>query len=89
MVEKKEIALMYSGGLDTTYAALQLAEEFSKVHLLTFCNGACIRVDASKKHALMLQDKFGRDKFEHSIISVAKILSFIKKIEFLLNWINL
>jgi|GEM_PF-1196560 len=79
MTEKKEIALMYSGGLDTTYAALQLAEEYSKVHLLTFCNGACIRVGASKKHVTMLRDKFGRDKFEHSIISVANILRFLKK----------
>ena len=79
MTEKKEIALMYSGGLDTTYAALQLAKEFSKVHLLTFCNGACVRVDASKKHVAILRDKFGRDKFEHSIISVANILRFLKK----------
>lgn len=79
MTEKKEIALMYSGGLDTTYIALQLAEKFSKVHLLTFCNGFCVRVDASKKHVSLLREKFGTDKFEHSIISVAPILSFLKK----------
>jgi hypothetical protein len=79
MIEKKEIALMYSGGLDTTYTALQLAEEFSKVHLLTFCNGFCVRVGASKTHVGLLQKRFGSDKFEHSIISVAQILSFLKK----------
>jgi hypothetical protein len=79
MIEKKEIALMYSGGLDTTYNALQLADEFSKVHLLTFCNGLCVRVGASKRHVCILQDKFGADKFEHSIVSVAEVFSFLKK----------
>ncbi len=78
-MEQKEITLMYSGGLDTTYIALQLAEKFSKVHLLTFCNGACIRLDASKKHTALLQKKFGRDRFEHTIISVEEIFSFLKK----------
>lgn len=79
MNKNKEIALMYSGGLDTTYAALQLAQEFSKVHLLTFCNGFCVRVDASKKHVLMLQEKFGKDKFKHHIILIGDIFSFLRK----------
>ncbi len=79
MIKNKEIALMYSGGLDTTYTALQLAEEFNKVHLVTFCNGICVRVGASKMHVDLLQKRFGSDKFEHSIISVGQILSIFKK----------
>jgi hypothetical protein len=79
MSEKKEIVLMYSGGLDTTYTALQLAEEFSKVHLLTFCNGMCVRAGASKMHVDLLQERFGSDKFEHAIISVSQVFSFLKK----------
>ena len=78
-MERREIALMYSGGMDTTYMALQLAEELTKVHLLTFCNGVCVRPDASKRHVSMLRDKFGRDRFEHTIIPVEEILSFLKK----------
>jgi len=79
MKKNKEIALMYSGGLDTTYLALQLAEGFSKVHLLTFCNGICLRVGASNKHALMLQEKYGKEKYEHAIISIGDIFAVIKK----------
>jgi len=78
-MDRNEIALMYSGGLDTTYMALQLAKEFQKVHLLTFCNGVCVNPDASKRHVQILRNKFGMDKFEHSIIPVEEILSFLKK----------
>jgi hypothetical protein len=78
-MKDKEIALMYSGGLDTTYAAVQLAEEFSKVYLLTFCNGVCIRPASSKKHVSILQEKFGKDKFEHTIIPIEHIFAFLRK----------
>ncbi|OGW75955.1 MAG: hypothetical protein A2Z72_04640 [Omnitrophica bacterium RBG_13_46_9] len=78
-MKNKEIALMYSGGLDTTYAALTLAETFSKVHLLTFCNGVCLRPRASRKHFSMLREKFGRDKFEHTVIPIAHIFAFLRK----------
>lgn len=79
MTEKKEIVLMYSGGLDTTYIALNLATKYEKVHLLTFCNGICLRPYVSSKHVSMLCEKFGKDKFEHTIIPVEEIFSFLKK----------
>lgn len=75
----REIAIMYSGGLDTTYLALQFAKEFNRVHLLTFCNGICVRSDASKKHIPILQKKFGKDKFKHTIIPIKEIFSLLKK----------
>ena len=34
-----EVALMFSGGVDSTVAAIKLQEQFDKVHLLTFSNG--------------------------------------------------
>lgn len=70
---------MYSGGLDTTYLAMQLAEKFKKVHLLTFCNGICLKPEASVKHVTLLQEKFGAGKFEHTIIPTVEILAFLKK----------
>lgn len=33
------VALMFSGGVDSTVAAIKLQEQFDKVHLLTFNNG--------------------------------------------------
>ncbi len=34
-----EIALMFSGGIDSSVAACRLAEEYDRVHLLTYRNG--------------------------------------------------
>jgi signal transduction histidine kinase len=39
MPRMNEISLMFSGGVDSTVAALHLAGSFERVHLLTFSNG--------------------------------------------------
>jgi predicted subunit of tRNA(5-methylaminomethyl-2-thiouridylate) methyltransferase len=35
----RQVALMFSGGVDSTVAAIKLLDEFDRVHLLTFSNG--------------------------------------------------
>lgn len=35
----KQIALMFSGGIDSTMAAVLLGKQYSKIHLLTYNNG--------------------------------------------------
>jgi len=36
---RKSVALMFSGGVDSTVAAIELLSDFDQVHLLTFRNG--------------------------------------------------
>jgi hypothetical protein len=79
MLKNDEIVLMYSGGLDTTYIAVQLAKKYEKVHLLTFCNGFCVRPESSRENISILKDKFGAFRFEHSIIPIGDIFSFLRK----------
>lgn len=38
-VKEDEIALMFSGGVDSTATAIMLAEKYKKVHLITYRNG--------------------------------------------------
>jgi predicted subunit of tRNA(5-methylaminomethyl-2-thiouridylate) methyltransferase len=38
-VKENEIALMFSGGVDSTATAIMLAEKYDKVHLITYRNG--------------------------------------------------
>ncbi len=38
-IKEKEIALMFSGGVDSTATAIMLAERYDKVHLVTYKNG--------------------------------------------------
>jgi hypothetical protein len=78
-VSHAEIALMYSGGLDTTVSAAILAKRFKRVHLITFDNGVCIRKRSSLIHVADLKNKFGEDKFIHKIISSADLFAKIRK----------
>ncbi len=72
-----KITLMFSGGVDSTIAAINLAKQYSKVHLLTFCNGHghCF-MGKPKDRAAELNNKF-RDKFIHSLISIEPLLKGI------------
>lgn len=68
-LKEREIALMFSGGIDSTATAIKLAEQFDRVHLITYRNGyghyymhrTAARVDE-------LNRALG-DRFVHSIIS--------------------
>jgi len=73
----REISLMYSGGVDSTFSAILLAKKFDKVHLLTFNNGfTCWR--PSRKNVILLKKRFGKDKFHHKIINFS---NFWKKLQ--------
>ena len=69
-MNNKQVSLMFSGGLDSTTAALNLAKKYDKVHLLTYFNGhGHLYINNSAKRANELK-KIEKDKFIHSIISI-------------------
>jgi len=78
-VKEKEIALLYSGGLDTTYSAICLEKSFEKIHLLTFDNGFCLNPLASEKHVRILKAKYGKTRFVHTIIDIKGIFKRLKE----------
>ncbi len=57
-----DVAVSFSGGLDTTLAVVQLLDVFERVHLLTFCNGYCFRIHAHHGRVKALRDAFGADR---------------------------
>lgn len=64
---------MFSGGLDSTAAALNLAQEYRKVHLLTYYNGyGHLYIKNSARRAEELS-KMVKDKFTHNIISIEEL----------------
>jgi predicted subunit of tRNA(5-methylaminomethyl-2-thiouridylate) methyltransferase len=64
------VSLMFSGGLDSTTAAIELAREYDKVYLLTYYNGhGHFNIDKSARRARELTSILG-DRFKHSIISI-------------------
>ena len=71
--DKKIVSLMFSGGLDSTTAAINLALDYDKVHLLTYYNGyGHFYIKNSERRAKELSDKIN-GKFTHSIISIEKL----------------
>jgi hypothetical protein len=71
-VRADEISLMFSGGVDSTAAAVQLADHFKRVHLLTYKNGyGHYAHQRSRKRAEELARRVG-DRFVFSLIETKR-----------------
>lgn len=56
---RREISLMFSGGVDSTVAALHLAERYDRIHLLTYANGpGQYGLSRARRRAEELQARF-------------------------------
>lgn len=74
----KEIAMRFSGGKDSTLSALRVAQEFDRVHLLTFRQEMMQNVERSKENVPKLQEMCeGKTTFIHKIIDFGQLVSRI------------
>ena len=68
--KKGPVALLFSGGLDSTTAALRLSETHERVHLLTFSRGyGHYFLDTPGRRADELRKAVG-DRFEYELIDI-------------------
>lgn len=71
----KELAMRFSGGKDSTLAALQLAPDYDKVHLLTFTHGMIVGTEKSGLNIPKMEQALGvRDRFVHEIIDIEPLI---------------
>lgn len=91
----KEIVLLFSGGIDSMYAAIKLAEEYDKVRLISFDNEyGHFRTDRVKKRvkelSVLYPGKFSlktesiKKSFEKIVID--QLLKDMKKYSSAFNW---
>jgi PP-loop superfamily ATP-utilizing enzyme len=66
--KKKTVALLFSGGRDSSLACGVLAKKGYKIHLLTFNNGATIRQDLAEHRYKELSEKFPDAIIKRAII---------------------
>lgn len=70
---KGAITLLFSGGVDSTVAACRLAEDYEKVHLVSYSNGyGHYRIDRTADRAAEL-NRLYPGKFIHSILSIREL----------------
>jgi hypothetical protein len=63
----RKVTLFYSGGADSTYAAVLLAQQYDEVHLLTFTHDGIGNTHKPKINADRLQQRFG-DKIVYRVV---------------------
>lgn len=85
---KKETALLYSGGTDSTLAAAIAAEQFDKIHLITYKRFGLFSITNSLFNVKKLKRKFGEDKFTHTIIPVDKLFKKVSYENFFINFVK-
>ncbi|MGD0783540.1 MAG: 7-cyano-7-deazaguanine synthase [Candidatus Aminicenantales bacterium] len=75
---KNEVAVMFSGGIDSLLAAVLLLQTYDKVHLITFDKGYLeFGVKNNIPNVDRLKAKFGADRVHHEIIDLKKIVKRI------------
>jgi hypothetical protein len=68
---KNEVAVMFSGGIDSLLASVLLAQEYDKVHLVTFDKGYLeFGVKNNQPNVERLKEKFGADRITHQVVDI-------------------
>lgn len=70
----RRIALLFSGGLDTTLEVVDRLQTYDEAHLLTFDNGCCINLRAAERRARELDVHVGHGRIRHSCVNTRDLL---------------
>lgn len=74
---KGPVSLMFSGGVDSTTAALLLARQHDAVHLLTYCNEyGHYRIDRTRVRARELE-RHAPGRFVHEVASIRELFEHL------------
>jgi hypothetical protein len=75
---KNEVAVMFSGGIDSLLASVLLQQKYDKVHLITFDKGYLeFGVKNNLPNVERLKKTYGEDRITHEIIDLKKIVKRI------------
>lgn len=75
--KNKEAVILYSGGTDSTCAVFIKANEFDKIHLISYKRFGIFCTDHINYNVVRLQEIFGQDKFVRKVINIDKIYKLV------------
>jgi len=71
---KNEVAVMFSGGIDSLLASVLLLKDYDKVHLVTFDKGYLeFGVKNNLPNVERLKAAFGEDRIAHQLVDLKKV----------------
>ncbi|MCD6221250.1 hypothetical protein J7K25_03730 [bacterium] len=73
----REIAVLYSGGTDSTCAVVLIHNEYDRIHLLTYQRFGLFSIKNTRTNVIRLKEKFGPDKFVHKIINIDRLFKAV------------
>lgn len=85
MKTKSKVAILFSGGTDSTLTAAMLTEQFDEIHLITYNRFGFHEADNTKTQSEMLKEKYGQDRFVHVFINVDKLFKHVSYENYLKN----
>ena len=75
---KNEVAVMFSGGIDSLLASVLLQQKYDKVHLITFDKGYLeFGVKNNLPNVELLKKTYGADRITHEVIDLKKVVKRI------------
>lgn len=79
----KDIAVLFSGGTDSTLAAALMAERFDKIHLLTYSRFGIFSSRNAERNAQVLKNRFKDTCFAQRIIKINKLFKYLSYEDYL------
>jgi hypothetical protein len=75
---KNEVAVMFSGGIDSLLASVLLQQKYDRVHLITFDKGYLeFGIKNNVPNVNLLKTTFGEDRITHQVIDIKQIVKRI------------
>lgn len=70
----KQVALLFSGGIDSAMSAVKLAEVYDRVHLVSYQNGfGHYKLDRTRQRYEEIARHFPEGRFQHTLMSTQEL----------------
>jgi len=82
MNKKDKVAILYSGGTDSTCTAAIMSERFNSVHMLTLKRPGFYSIENTFGNVVLLRGRFPTAEFLHKIIDTERLARYVARQDF-------